>query len=273
MLNRTVGCRVLALLLAGLLVGCGQMQPVGSRSQMIDYRVKDGDTLYSIAWRYGYNPRTVAGWNNIPPPYTIYPGQRLFIIPPYQQKPRSGAPPQQVARSGGGDAPAATVARTPPPSAATATTPARSMSNNTTAITQKKLENNPQRLHHGKISWIWPTEGNVATAFSPAKGKKGVDIGGKEGQSVNAAAAGTVVYSGNGLIGYGNLVIIKHSETYLSAYGHNKRLLVKEGSTVRQGEKIAEMGGRGKGDAVLHFEIRRDGKPVDPMNYLPKQGS
>lgn len=271
--NRVAGWCAIALLLGGLLVGCGQMQPVGSRSQMIDYRVKPGDTLYSIAWRYGYNPRTVAGWNNISPPYTIYPGQRLFIIPPYQQQPRNGAPPEQVARNGRSGAPAAKAVTPSSSSAATVTTPARSTSNNATATTQKKLENNPQRLHHGKISWIWPTDGKVATSFSPAKGKKGVDIGGKHGQSVNAAAGGTVVYSGNGLIGYGNLIIIKHSDAYLSAYGHNKRLLVKEGSTVRQGEKIAEMGDRGKGDAVLHFEIRRDGKPVDPMKYLPKQDS
>ena len=100
-----------------------------------------------------------------------------------------------------------------------------------------------------------------------------MDIAGNLGQSVVAAAAGKVVYSGNGLIGYGNLIIIKHDAHYLSAYGHNRRLLVKEGSEVKAGEKIAEMGDSGKEGTLLHFEIRRDGKPVDPLRYLPKQGS
>ncbi len=99
-----------------------------------------------------------------------------------------------------------------------------------------------------------------------------MDIAGKLGQPVMAAASGKVVYSGNGLIGYGNLVIIKHDTHYLSAYGHNRRLLVKEGGEVKQGEKIAEMGDSGKEGVVLHFEIRRDGKPIDPLRYLPKQG-
>jgi lipoprotein NlpD len=118
---------------------------------------------------------------------------------------------------------------------------------------------------------LWPTEGVIVAGFEPASGKKGVDIRGQLGQGVVAAADGNVVYSGSGLIGYGNLLIIKHDDAYLSAYGHNRRLLVKEGAQVKQGEKIAEMGDSGKEGIILHFEIRRDGKPVNPLTYLPKR--
>jgi lipoprotein NlpD len=138
---------------------------------------------------------------------------------------------------------------------------------------EKRVEKVPQRLHNGKITWRWPTGGNIRNRFDPSGGKKGLDIEGKMGQPIYAAAGGKVVYSGDGLIGYGNLIIIKHDSTYLSAYGHNRRLLVKEGSEVKQGQKIAEMGDSGKQGVILHFEIRRDGKPVDPLRYLPKKDS
>ncbi|MCW9088803.1 MAG: peptidoglycan DD-metalloendopeptidase family protein [Gammaproteobacteria bacterium] len=252
---------LIGLLLGGLLSGCGQMQPVGSRSQMIEHRVESGDTLYSIAWRYGYNPRTVAAWNNIPSPYTIHPGQRILIIPPHQQNARNTPPAEQ----------ASVTHRSPVTSAlATSSRPARVA---TSSTPRKKVENTPSRLQNKDIRWSWPTAGKVLTPFALAKGKKGMDIGGKLGQPVTAAADGTVVYSGSGLIGYGNLIIIKHNDTYLSAYGHNRRLLAKEGDMVKQGRKIAEMGDSGKRGVMLHFEIRRDGNPVNPMRYLPEQGS
>lgn len=267
--NRIINRGVIGLLLGGLLSGCGQMQPVGSRSEMIDYEVRRGDTLYSIAWRYGYDPREVAAWNSIPSPYTIYPGQHIYIIPPYQRHARKGAPSNQVASR-----PTTRSSVTPgTPVSKPAPRPAQSKPVVTAAPSVKKVENGGQRLHNTNVSWNWPTAGKLLTRFSPAKGKKGIDIGGKLGQPVQAAADGKVVYSGNGLIGYGNLIIIKHNDTYLSAYGHNKRLLVEEGSMVKQGQKIAEMGNSGKEGVVLHFEIRRDGKPVDPMRYLPQQGS
>lgn len=254
--------RILAvLLLATLLSGCGQMQPVGSNSDLITYTVKPGDTLYSIAWRYGYNPKTVAGWNKIAPPYTLYPGQSLLIIPPHQRRPRNDSPPTRSA---------ATTRATAP---AQVTSPAGTTTRRSPSASRSPVEKPATRLQNTTINWNWPTDGKVLTAFAPNKGKKGVDIGGEEGQSISAAADGTVVYSGSGLIGYGKLIIIKHNDTYLSAYGHNKRLLVKEGSKVRQGEKIAEMGSSGKEGIMLHFEIRRDGKPVDPMRYLPQQGT
>lgn len=249
------------LLLAGLLGGCGQMQPVGAGGDMIDYQVKPGDTLYSIAWRYGYDHRRVAAWNNIPPPFTIKPGQHIYIIPPHQKKARQRLPRERVAVTSHSSKPASKQPKSPPgPSAGSSST-------------RSKVEKRSSRLQNRNISWRWPTTGKVLTRFSPQSGKKGVDIGGKLGQPVTAAAAGTVVYSGNGLIGYGNLIIIKHNDMYLSAYGHNRRLLVKEGVKVSAGQKIAEMGDSGKEGVMLHFEIRRDGKPVDPLRYLPKNNS
>lgn len=266
-------------MLVGQLAGCGQMQPVGSRSEMIDYQVKRGDTLFSIAWRYGYDHREVAAWNNIRPPYTIHPGQHIYIIPPYQKNARNGRP---TSSSSSKTSPTRTASRT------TSTRPAITRSTTTRSSTTKsqtksspsrttasrtKVENRPVRHQNTTVRWNWPTDGKVMTRFSPSSGKKGVDIGGKTGQSIKAAADGKVVYSGKGLIGYGNLIIIKHNDTYLSAYGHNRRLLVKEGTSVKQGQKIAEMGESGKQGVMLHFEIRRQGKPVDPLRYLPKKGT
>jgi lipoprotein NlpD len=118
--------------------------------------------------------------------------------------------------------------------------------------------------------WVWPTDGPLLRPFFPDNaGKKGIDIGGGLGQSVRAASEGKVVYSGSGLIGYGKLIIIKHNKTYLSAYAHNRRLLVKEGDYVRIGQRIAELGNTATEKPMLHFEIRRNGEPVDPLRYLP----
>jgi lipoprotein NlpD len=123
------------------------------------------------------------------------------------------------------------------------------------------------------VRWLWPTEGKLVNRFAAGSGRKGLDLGGKLGQPVKAAADGEVVYSGNGLIGYGNLIIIKHDDVFLSAYGHNKKLLVREGAKVKAGQAIGEMGQHPKSGSILHFEIRRHGKPVDPLLYLPNQTS
>ena len=117
--------------------------------------------------------------------------------------------------------------------------------------------------------WQWPARGEVVTSFSRSGGK-GIDIAGSFGQAIVAASDGEVVYSGSGLIGYGQLIIVKHNKRYLSAYAHNNKILVKEGDTVKGGQRIAEMGRSGSNRALLHFEIRRDGKPIDPVRYLPK---
>jgi lipoprotein NlpD len=119
--------------------------------------------------------------------------------------------------------------------------------------------------------WVWPTRGRLLRSFqSSGRGKKGIDIGGHDGQPVKAAANGKVVYAGSGLVGYGRLIIIKHNENLLSAYGHNSKLLVSEGEQVRAGQQIAEMGSSGTNRTELYFEVRKDGKPVDPLRYLPK---
>ncbi len=120
-----------------------------------------------------------------------------------------------------------------------------------------------------RVNWSWPATGKVVTSYSEAANLKGIGIGGKAGQPVLASAAGKVVYAGSGLRGYGKLVIIKHNKTYLSVYAHNSEILVKEGQTVTKGQKIAEMGNTDSEQVKLHFEIRRQGKPVDPIKYLP----
>jgi lipoprotein NlpD len=120
-----------------------------------------------------------------------------------------------------------------------------------------------------RIAWVWPAKGKIVGTFSETANLKGIDIGGTAGQPVLASAAGTVVYAGTGLRGYGKLIIVKHNKTYLSAYAHNREILVKEGEKVTKGQKIAEMGNTDASEVKLHFEIRRQGKPMDPVRYLP----
>ncbi len=247
----------LLLLLAALLslAGCGELQPLDQKHYLVYHTVRQGDTLYSVAWRYGYDYREVAAWNHIGPPYQIFPGQRLLIIPsgqgaPADATPVASAPPTVTAT------PSAKVE--PPP----ATRPKKS------GLTIEKPVTRPNQ---NGVRWRWPVPGEVKRAFADSGSKKGIDIGGRVGQPVYAAASGQVVYSGNGLVGYGNLVIIKHDDVYLSAYGNNSRLLVKEGQQVTSGQMIAEMGQTGKDGAILHFEIRQDGKPIDPLQLLPRK--
>ncbi len=225
------------------LVGCGTFG---------DHVVRKGETLYSISWRYGYDYRQVAAWNNIPPPYIIREGQRLRLTPPAERR--------EIGASPGRSEPRPMTARRPE------TRPA--------AQPKEKAEPAvvPPAQPPRKLTWVWPAEGSILTRFSPGKpGRKGIDIGGRLGDPVKAAAAGRVVYSGKGIPRYGNLLIIKHNDKFLSAYAHNRRLLVEEGVMVAKGQKIAEMGRSGTGvtQVMLHFEIRVDGKPVDPMAYLP----
>ena len=242
------GSATVLLVAALALGGCGELGPPRT-SPIVYHVVKPGDTLYSIAWGYGYDYREIAAWNDIGPPYRIYPGQQLRIIPP-------GPRAVQPQRSAGPDTPS------PQPRNSPAAPPTKS---------KQTVEKAPRRPYPSHIHWRWPVAGRVVQDFSPTQGKKGVDIAGSPGQAVYAAAPGDVVYSGDGLIGYGNLVIIKHNRTYLSAYAHNRKLLVQEGDRVHAGQKIAEMGQTGAEGSILHFEIRRDGKPVDPEQYLPRR--
>ena len=225
-----------------MLAACGGGQaiaPVGSykaqNQQTLSsvYKVQSGDTLYSVSWRFGMDFKEVASINGIKSPYTIFVGQKLRFKP--YKRIASKSKKNGVNKS----------------------------SRQTTLL---KVSPN-QRL-----SWRWPMLGKVISTYSKsATGRKGIDIAGKSGQKVGAAANGKVVYSGNGLPRYGNLIIIKHNDAYLSAYAHNKNLLVREGQHVKAGQKIALLGRTGTQRDQLHFEIRRNGKPVDPMRFLPKR--
>lgn len=210
-------------------------------------QVQRGDTLYGVAFRNGIDFRDLATWNGIGAPYTIYPGQSLRLYPPNGRS--------VVATS---TRPASAI--TPRPTSPGASSPPRS------------IAPPPVAPVNSGVSWRWPADGAVIGRFAAGDAtKQGVDIAGSSGQPVRAAGDGVVVYSGGGLVGYGELVIIKHSESWLSAYGHNRTRLVNEGQNVKAGQQIAEMGRSGAARDMLHFEIRYNGKPVDPQLYLPKR--
>ena len=254
------------------------------------YRVVAGDTLYSIAFRHQMDYRELARINGIGPPYTIYPGQELRLrgsapppapFVPAPATPRAGGsapPPAGVASS----AAVATVASTPgvPASAGSGTAawpapppgmPGEAASAPPAPAAGAMAPAGPTRTVDG-IRWRWPAEGRLLQGFQADQpGRQGVDIGGHMGQPVYAAASGVVVYSGSGLTGYGELVIIKHNDEFLSAYGHNSVRLVKEGQHVVAGQQIAEMGNTGAPRVELHFEIRRNGQPLDPLDFLPRR--
>jgi lipoprotein NlpD len=228
------------VLLINLLVlsACGITQ--GLRSSQV-YRVRSGDTLYAIAWRYQLDYQTLAGWNDIRSPYLIHPGQELILVDP------AGLPQERR--------------------------PVRSRS---VAAATKTVRHKPVRVKTASPAgpppkdFRWPTDGKVVRKFEGSKSKsQGIDIAGREGQPVHAVADGKVVYSGSGLAGYGRLVIVKHNEDYLSAYAHNSKLHVREGDQVKAGQLIASMGIAEQNQARLHFEVRRQGRPVDPLKYLP----
>jgi lipoprotein NlpD len=231
-----------------------QRQPVRSGQ----YQVQRGDTLYSIAFRFGWDWKALAARNGIPPPYLIRVGQIIrFDGQPASRPPVVAKAPVVVTPSGRPTTPIQTRPVQTQPPAPVKTTPS------VTALPPT------QRSASG---WLWPSNGAVIGRFSSNGSlNKGIDIAGELGQPVLAASDGSVVYAGSGLRGYGELVIIKHSDTYVSAYGHNRRLLVQEGQQVKAGQKIAEMGSTGTDRVKLHFEVRRQGKPVDPLQYLPRR--
>jgi lipoprotein NlpD len=209
------------------------------------YVVQRGDTLYSIAFRNQLDYHDVADWNGIGRDYTIHVGQTLRLQPPAGAAPL--APPASSASAPTQVASLSPAAVTPTPSAASALPPADA------AVS----------------GWKWPTDGTIAQRFAPDDGAKGIDIAGQVGQVVVAAAPGKVVYSGSALKGYGELIIIKHNEQYLSAYGYNSKRLAEEGQQVAAGQPIAELGLGPEQKPRLHFEIRDKGKPVDPLSLLP----
>ncbi|MDZ7826733.1 MAG: peptidoglycan DD-metalloendopeptidase family protein [Gammaproteobacteria bacterium] len=213
------------------------------------HRVREGDTLYSIAWRYGVDWRTLARRNRIDAPYTIFPDQRLWIL----RDAPAGSRPASSERDSGRVAASAPAAR-PKPSAGG--------SGSRSEVPSPASD--PPR-------WQWPLEGEVIQGFSTAGSRlsKGIDIRGAPGDRVRAVSDGEVVYAGTGLRGHRQLVIVKHDDTWLSAYAHNSLPLVTEGERVGRGDAVARLEGDGDRDRLLHFEIRREGKPVDPADLLP----
>ena len=267
------------------------------------YEVQKGDTLYFIAYVTDKNVKDLIRYNDLSSPYTIHPGEKIRLWHPAYKAPAYGA--SAVGATGVAVAPVAVAGKT---SSAALNTPALSTKNTTNKasanlakstsknqksakktvtnkvdpvkskeyVGNKSKENvnkaiSSQKPNNDKISkWLWPTKGRVIKSFSAGdQGNKGIDIAGQRGQSIVSTASGTVVYSGNALRGYGNLIIVKHNDNYLSAYAHNDRLLVKEGQSVKSGQKIATMGSSGSSSVRLHFEIRYQGKSVNPKRYLP----
>lgn len=218
--------------MALLLSGCGGH---------VYHIVEPGETLYSIGWVYDASYQDLARWNNISSPYTVHAGQRLRVIPPV------GVEGAQLS------------------SATKVNQPSEKVSTKSHVSSQVSSNRSADNIN---VDWRWPTKGKVINYFSSSKLNKGINIAGDLGQPIHAAASGKVVYSGTGLVGMGKLIIINHSTQYLSAYAHNDEILVKEGQQVKQGEMIARMGSSGTDRVMLHFEIRRDGKPVDPMSFL-----
>jgi lipoprotein NlpD len=211
------------------------------------YTVKPGDTLIRIGLDTGQNWRDIGRWSNLENPNLIEVGQVLRVVPPE---------PVAVARP----VTSSTVTPVSPAPAQAASAPAAASSAPKPAPAASGSDED--------VAWIWPAQGAVLAGFDEAK-NKGMDISGRAGDAVMASADGRVVYAGAGLRGYGNLIILKHNNTFLTAYAHNQTLLVKEDQSVRKGQKIAEMGSSDADRVKLHFEIRRQGKPVDPAKYLP----
>ena len=223
----------ICLCLVSLLHGCAS-KPKQPRYYHNSYHiVEKGDTLHSISWRYGVDANSLAHWNNISRPYTIYPGQKLRV---------NSTAPIRGAKSSSKSSQSKSTAKASKPTKPVKTVPVG--------------------------DWRWPVKGKLLSKFSGSN--NGIDIVAKEGTVVSAASAGKVVYAGSGLRGYGNLLIIKHNASFFSAYAHSRKLFVAEGATVKTGQKIAEVGSTGTDRAKLHFEIRKDGNPVDPLKYLPR---
>ena len=222
------------------------------------YVVKPGDTLYSIAFRNQLDFRELAVWNDVGPDFLINPGQVIRLTAPEVV---AGSPASTSIQ---------TVPMERPPPAPSASAPSASPSP-AAPVAPRAPAAAPAPDLPAVTQWRWPTRGTVVKGFGEGNGGKGVDIGGDLGQPVLAAAAGKVVYSGAALKGYGELIIIKHDDVHLSAYGYNRRRLVGEGAMVAAGQPIAELGLGPEQKPVLHFEIRRKGKPVDPAGYLPQR--
>jgi lipoprotein NlpD len=231
------------------------------------YTVRPGDTLFRIALDSGQNWRDVQSWNNMANPNAIEVGQVLRVAPPVAATTATVVPTAVATTGAATVSPITTTGVVSRPLTASSTA---STSSSTTAAATPAPATTPDAAPGDELEFIWPAKGQLVATFDEAK-NKGVSIAGRLGDPVVAAASGRVVYAGAGLRGYGNLIILKHNNTYLTAYAHNQALLVREDQAVRQGQKIAEMGSSDADRVKLHFEVRRLGKPVDPLEHLPKQ--
>ena len=237
------------------------------------YTVQPGDTLYSIAFRAGKDVRELAALNGIASPYTIYPKQTLRLkgktstraATTNSKEQRQSAKTKSTNKNNSAQTKSNSSAKT------TKAVAPKNQKGYVQSTPVKKLKSANPTLNGNLVQWSWPVRGKIISGFShQEQGNKGIDISGREGSRVNAAASGQVVYAGNALRGYGNLIIIKHNDDYLSAYAHNRKLLVTEKQMVTAGQHIAELGSTDATDARLHFEIRFRGTSVDPLKYLPK---
>ena len=242
-------------------VGCATYTPSapvasGGGSEAGTHVVRRDETLYRIATRHGLDWRDVARRNGIGPPYLIYPGQRIRLAgaAPMGSRP-APVTPDATARAG---------SPRPAPEQSATLAPAAAPAQPQTPRERVAATGPPQGQ--------WPADGPVLRGFSnSATTRRGIAIGGERGDDVRAASGGEVVYAGSGLVGYGRLIIVKHDARFISAYGHNEELLVREGQNVRAGERIARLGDSGAERPMLHFEIRLDGAAVDPTRYLPRR--
>jgi len=248
-----------ALAIASLLSACGgnPVIPVSDltpdKSKNPSRIVTEGDSLYTISWEFGLDYREVALWNRLRPPYQVTPGQKIRLGPTGESGQSNGNGSLTVVK-----ALVSSVIRAQP----LAEEGQKDSSNSVKQGSSSAITSQVQ-------AWSWPSAGRVVSEFSEAAGNNGIDILGSEGSPVVAAAPGKIVYAGSGLRGYGLLLILKHDEHFLSAYAHNNLLVVDEGDSVQAKQLIAHMGSTGAETVRLHFEIRLDGKPVDPLLYLP----
>jgi lipoprotein NlpD len=245
-----LGGRLAVFLLLISLTGCERGQHIAPVTELKwqpytkyqrYHKVLRGETLYAIAFRYDTDYRQLARLNHLRPPYSLRVGQMLNI--------------QGLARR---------------PQTFRKVVPKRTASNPVSPRTEQKIIYSPTKMTYSASGWLWPAVGRVATTFIPEQGKKGINIACKRGDKIHAASAGVVAYAGSGLAGYGNLIIIKHNNEYLTAYGNSAKNLVSEGQRVKSGQMIAEVGLIDHRYYGVHFEIRKAGKPVNPLNYLKK---
>lgn len=249
---RILGISALALLVAACAAAPAPVPVINKSPHRVipaDTVVLKGDSLYAIAWRFGLDYQKIAKWNGLGAPYRLRPGQRLSLrasgasrSAAAPAKPAPANPPKAVASA----APAAAAPGKPAPA--------------------RPAQPSPPAAAPGQ--WRWPAQGQLVGKFSRNKGQNGIQIAGTAGSAIRSTAGGEVVYAGEGLRGYGKLIIVKHSPSYLSAYAHNRAIMVAEGQRIKPGQQIAQMGSSGAARTMLHFEIRKDGKPVDPLKFL-----